>query len=177
MNNPAITAQASGNQDPSLSALLERIDLRLARLEAAAASIDAIARGAPGVVATLTDAFDAHAAHLAQGGADVDERVRAMVQLAVRLTAPATVAAMEMVLDSGLLEPRALDSLGRVAQALASTGQTAPAPVGAWGALRALGDPDIQRALGLVLAIAKQLGRSLASPSVAPQLPPPAQGD
>jgi hypothetical protein len=244
MNAPSAATQSNGSHEAPLLALLQRMDRRLERVEEALSRLDGLTRGAPAVVATVTDSLDAFAGRLAEkgidvdqrarvvvevaekltspsvvralamltdradaierivrvveqapalmatvvdvvdsvtarldtAGIDVDERVRVMLRLLERLTAPQTWAALEKVLDSGLLDAGALDSLGRVAEALASTGAMSPPPVGAWGAFRALGDPDIQRAVGLLLAIAKQLGRSLATPRTRTQLPPAAEG-
>ena len=241
MNDASITAHPHGASDKSLLTLLERIDRRLARLEDAVTRLDGLTRGAPAVVATVADVVDGMAARLAERGVDVDERVRevtrltekvtspaslraiealverlgtvesalrladqvpgavatitdivdglaarlaadgvdvdARVQTAVRLlerlTAPRTSAALETLLDSGMLDERALGALARLAEALGAAGETAPPSVGAWGAFRALGDPDIQRALGFLLTIAKGLGRALAAPLSSPkQLPP-----
>ena len=239
MNDAPMTVQPNGAPDRSMHALLERIDLRLARLEDAVARIDGVTLGAPAVVATAADVVDGMAARLVDRGIDVDERVRAVtrltekvtsptslraidalverlgtvesalrladqvpgsiatitdivdglaarlaadgidvdarvqsgVRLLKRLTAPRTSAALETLLDSGMLDERALGALARLAEALGAAGETAPPSVGAWGAFRALGDPDIQRALGFLLAIAKELGRALAMPFPPKQLP------
>ena len=176
MNTQSIATQTNGTQDKSIVTLLERIDRRLARLEESVARVDSLAQGAPGAIGTLVDTLDGLAARLGADGIDVDQRARAMVRLVERLTAPQTTAALETLLDSGLFDARTLDSLGRVTDALAVTGQSAPpAPVGAWGAFRALGDPDVQRSVGLLLAIAKELGRSLAGPPAEKQLPASSQ--
>jgi uncharacterized protein YjgD (DUF1641 family) len=234
-----MTGHTNGASDKSMQALMERLDLRLARLEDAVARLDGLARGAPALVATVADVVDGIAARLGDRGVDMDERVRAVtrltervtsaaslhaiealvdrlgtfesalrladhvpgsiatitdivdelaarladegtdvdarvqtaVRLLERLTAPRTSAALETLLDSGALDERALGALARLAEALGAAGETAAPAVGAWGAFRALGDPDIQRALGFLLAIAKELGRALAIPLSPKQLP------
>lgn len=242
MDDAPATARTNGAPDKSLTALLERIDLRLARLEDAVARIDGLTHGAPAVVATVADVVDGMVARLAERGVDVDERVRAMTRLAEkvtspaslsaletlverldslegalrlvdqapgvvaivvdtidgiaarlgddgvdvdarvctmvglleRLTAPRTSAALATLLDSKLLDPRAVGLLVQLGDSLTAASELAPPSVGAWGAFRALSDPDIQRAVGLLIAVGKQLGRALtASASPAPkQLPP-----
>ena len=236
MNDAPMTSQTNGASDRSMQALLERIDLRLARLEDAVARLDGVARGAPaliatvvdgmaarlgdrgvdvdervravtrltervtsqaslraiealvdrlgtfesalrladhvpGSIATITDIVDGLAARLSEEGIDVDARVQTGLRLLQRLTAPRTSAALEALLDSAMLDERALGALARLAEALGAAGETAAPSVGAWGAFRALGDPDIQRAVGFLLTIAKELGRALAMPLPTQQLP------
>src|SRR5690606_38418697 len=65
------------------------------------------------------------------------------------------------LMSSGMLDPRALESLGTVAKTLIAANETEPPRVGMLGAMRALGDPDTQRAVGLLLRIASGFGRTL----------------
>lgn len=118
---------------------------------------------APATIATLLDAADGLASRLAQEGIDVDARMRFVLRLVERLTGPRTSASLESLLDSSLLDARSVATLDRVAHALATAGERPVPPVGAWGALRALGDPDIQHALGFLLTIAKELGHAITS--------------
>ncbi|MEZ4235259.1 MAG: DUF1641 domain-containing protein [Myxococcota bacterium] len=45
---------------------------------------------------------------------------------------------------------------------------SAPAPVGAFGLLRALGEPDVQRAVGFALAVARRVGVRLRDTTTLP---------
>jgi hypothetical protein len=79
-------------------------------------------------------------------------------------TAPRAVAALASLVESRLLEPSALAVVSQLAAALADPGPARP--VGMWGALKALRDPDVQRALGFLLAVARQFGKNLAAGEV-----------
>jgi uncharacterized protein YjgD (DUF1641 family) len=90
--------------------VLERIERRLARLESVVERVDSLARGAPALIATVTDTFDG----VAQRAAEAVDLLRT------------------------------------------------PQPVGLWGAYRALKEPDVQRALGFLLGVARRFGASLS---------------
>lgn len=175
--------QSSGRDalnSPDLGRILASIDARLARLEAASHKVDEVVAQAPNFVAALADTFDSHVARLAADGIDVDRRGREVLRLLERLTAPETMRALESLLpyteavaqlaSAGLLEPAARSVLEQASSSFANSAATRHEKVGAFGALRSLGDPDVQRALGFALDVARGLGRGLSAP---PALPGP----
>lgn len=119
------------------------------RLERLVTTLD----GLPGMVAALADTADGALARIAAAGIDVEERAAVMGRLLDRVSDP------EASLDA-LLDRRTLLALGRVAAAASRAEETTPASVGPWGALRALGDADVQRSLGFLLELARQLGKT-----------------
>lgn len=121
----------------------------------------ALLQQAPALLATAADAADGLAARLGEQGVSVDERGRALLSLLERVSRAEAVASVHGLLDSGLLAPGAISVLSNLAQALPSDASHAPQPVGAWGAYRALREPEVQRALGFLLGIARRLGASL----------------
>nr|MBP9206386.1 DUF1641 domain-containing protein [Kofleriaceae bacterium] len=152
--------------DPVLAAL-ERIEQRLAAVEAVTSTLlplTGLTSTLPGAVAMATDTFDAIAARLGDAGVDLDERMRMVLRAVEVATAPRAVHGLASLVESRLLEPSALAVVSQLATALADPGEAKP--VGAWGALRALRDPDVQRALGFVLAIARTFGQQLGSGGV-----------
>jgi hypothetical protein len=159
--------------------LLERIDARLARLEAQVARVEGAAGELPHVVATLADTFDSTVARLGERGIDVDARLHDALGLLERLTAPETMHAAQALLAhlqaiadlaaSGVLDREPLHVISEAGRALAQASRHEPPRVGAFGALRALGDPDVQRALGFLLEVARGVGKSMAT-APAPQL-------
>jgi uncharacterized protein YjgD (DUF1641 family) len=171
---PGLSPTAAKNVAPdrSVAATLERIEARLDRLEELATKIDRVGEELPKAVATLTDTADELIGRIQASGVDLDERARILLRVAERLTAPEALEAIEAllsqlgsvraVLESGVLAPQAVDVVARAAGAL-SQASDAP-PVGAWGAMRALGDPEVQRALGFLLGVAKGFGAQLAEP-------------
>jgi uncharacterized protein YjgD (DUF1641 family) len=92
-------------RDPLLSAL-ERIEGRLARLEATIQHLDRAASQAPGTLAALTDSLDEVARRLQDRGVDVDARGRALLVLAERLTEPGTLARLEQAVGLLVQVPR-----------------------------------------------------------------------
>ncbi|MEZ4361294.1 MAG: DUF1641 domain-containing protein [Kofleriaceae bacterium] len=159
--SPPSSEPTSAQLEPVLAAL-ERIEQRLAAVERVAQSIAPTAQlteTVPGAVAMIVDTFDGVAAQLGERGVNLDERMRSVVRALEVATAPRSVDGLATLVASRLLDPAALAVLDQLAAALADA---APAPpVGAWGALRALRDPDVQRALGFMLGVARTLGQHL----------------
>lgn len=143
---------------PEVVRTLELLLTRLAAIEAATAAM----AQAPAMVGALVDTIDHTVGRLAEQGIDVDARLRALVRAAERLTREDTLTAVGALLDSGLLGPEAVAVLGKVGAAVAVAGAAPPDRVGAFGLMRALRDPDVQRAAGFLIQIARQLGRQLA---------------
>lgn len=162
----AAAPRAASPPDPVLAAL-ERIEQRLAAVEqvaAAMAPLAAMAATMPGAVAVAADTFDGLAARLGAAGVDLDDRMRSVIRAIEVSTAPRAVNGLASLVESHLLEPSALAVVSQLAAALAAPGDHAP--VGAWGALKALRDPDVQRALGFFLAIGRRFGQQLAAGGV-----------
>lgn len=152
--------------DPVLAAL-ERIERRLVAVEQVAraiAPLAGVAETLPGAVAVAADTFDGLAARLGGAGIDLDARMMAVLRAVEVATAPRAVNGLASLVESRLLEPSALAVVSQLAVALAST--TDAKPVGTWGMLKALRDPDVQRALGFALAIARSFGQQLAAGGV-----------
>ncbi|MBK7071917.1 MAG: DUF1641 domain-containing protein [Myxococcales bacterium] len=152
--------------DPVLAAL-ERIERRLAAVEQVAraiAPLAGVAETLPGAVAVAADTLDGLAARLGAAGIDLDARMMAVLRAVEVATAPRAVNGLASLVESHLLEPSALAVVSQLAVALATPGEATP--VGPWGALKALRDPDVQRALGFALAIARTFGQQLAAGGV-----------
>ena len=109
----------------------------------------------------LTDTFDTLAARLGEHGVDLDARLHSVVRAVEVSTTPRAVNGLAALVESKLLEPSALAVVSRLAAAFAEPGETRP--VGMWGLMRALRDPDLQRALGFLLAVGREFGRHLGT--------------
>lgn len=108
-------------------------------------TLSALVQQAPGVVATLVDTGDDLVMRLREAGVDIEHLGRRGLKAAKAL------------IDSNVLEDSAVAVISNAAQSLADSACTVR-PVSAFGLLRALGDPDVQRALGFFLAFAKSFG-------------------
>jgi hypothetical protein len=155
---------------------LQSIDRRLSRIEAGrpadgverVEALLALADQVPALIGTMTDTFDSVVGRLRDAGIDVDDRARRLLLVADRLTRPETLTAVEAMLDSGLFDPGTVAVVGHLGNALAQTGAEAPERVGVFGALRALRDPDVQRAVGFLVAIARRVGSALPAQAALP---------
>lgn len=158
--------------DPAVTGLVERV---LAELRQNTAAVEAAlegVKGLPGLVATAGDVVDQKLGALAAAGVDLDQRGADLLRLAERATRPEILRAVTVLVEkvntletlatSAVLEGQSVDMVGLAGRALVRTRDAHPEPAGAWQALRAVSDPDIQRALGFALHFGKLFGQALA---------------
>lgn len=136
---------------------------------------------APGGAAMLMDVVDGAVARMQAAGIDVDQRARSMLHAAERLTSPSTVAlleatvdraeALETLLQSSVLHPEAVRVVSAAGRAMAEAASEVGPPIGLFGAMRALGDADVQTAAGFLVRFARRLGGALSPDPRAPVLP------
>lgn len=168
---PTKSAANGGGTERSVLAVLERLDRRLAHLEAAVERIEAHERTLPNALATATDTFDGMVERLRDRGIDVDQRLFVLLDVAERLTSPEALEAVNKVLDKIQLVKHLLDSdivaettvdvVGKAGYALAAARSEPAREVGLWGAARAMSDEDVKRAVGFLVRVAQLFGRSL----------------
>ena len=65
----------------------------------------------------------------------------------------------------GAIDDRTLDALSSVARSMKEAGDGEPRSVGLFGALGAMRDPDVRRALGYALTVAEGFGRGIGEGS------------
>ncbi|MFO0759329.1 MAG: DUF1641 domain-containing protein [Byssovorax sp.] len=154
-----------------------RVERSLARLIDAAPLLERMmemAEQAPGMLAALVDTADGLQDRMRDAGVDLDARGRTVIRVLERLTAPEAlravetllgrVDAIEAVLGSGVLDPRALAAVATAGDALAKAANAPPSRVGLWGAMRAAKDPEIQTALAFMVRFAHAFGADLHEP-------------
>lgn len=157
----------------AIVALTERLT-QPSVLEALERAAD-LAAQAPGMVAATADTVDSLIARMNDRGIDVDARMKTTLAIAERLTSPMALEAVSEVLDhledlryllhSGVLDKHAVRLVGELGKALAATSAEQAPQVGAFGAFRALSDPNVQRAVGFTLQLAARFGASLETTS------------
>ena len=155
------------SREDRLLATLERLERRIEHMEGALGRLEGATGQVPAVVATLTDVLDGLVERLAARGIDVDDRMRALLRAADHLTSPRALDALASVLSSEILAHQTTEVVGRMGRAIVTAEHEAQ-PLGMWGLLRALRDPEVQRAAGFLVAMARRFGAELES---VPQLP------
>lgn len=81
---------------------------------------------------------------------------------------PALVTAGQTLVKSGMLEPKAVEALGKIGRSVADSYDEARAikretrPLGVFGLLKAIRDPDVNRALDFALHVSKAYGQNLS---------------
>ena len=130
----------------------------------------ALAQQAPAVVAVLMDSFDDLMRTADNKGIDVERGVLNGAEAALRFGATMDaekVRDLDALLKSGVLAPGTLRIMGELGRALTETAAAPAATSGLLGLLKALGQPDVQRALGFLVTFAERFGRRLReSPAV-----------
>jgi len=145
----------------SMSELLER----LTRPEALAplmAFVEMTEHAKP-ALATFTDIVDETMARAAADGMEIERLVESTKNAVLRLAQLATAREVQALLDSGMLDPATLSTLGLAARAVADASEQPAKRVGMMGALRAARQPSVQRALGFLITVAENLGENLGS--------------
>lgn len=158
-----------GDLDERLRTLSELLE-RVTRPEALAPLMLMVelSEQAKPTIATVTDIVDEAMARAAAEGMEVERLVESSKNAVLKLAQLATAREVQALLDSGMLDPAALSTLGMTARAVADASDE-PAPrVGLFGAFRAVQQPSVQRALGFLIRVAEKLGDNLGT--TAPKL-------
>mgnify|MGYP001825390074 CR=1 FL=1 len=157
-------ANQHGDLDTRLRTLSELLE-RMTRPEALAPLMMMVelSEQAKPAVATFTDVLDETMARAASEGMEIEWLVESSKNAILKLAQLATSREVQALLDSGMLDPAALSTLGMTARAVADA-SAEPAPrVGMLGALRASRQPSVQRALGFLIRRAEIVGENLAN--------------
>ncbi len=169
--------------EPRVAEALARMLDRIESLERAVNGLTDAFEQIPGLVGTITDSADAAYRQATESGIDLEAQAHAGLVLAARLTEPDTAARLTQLIallddgpglaamagdafDEGCrhalasgIDPARLGSAARrTARALCHCEQDAPPPLGVMGLLGATRDPDVQRGLGYLVSLARQLG-------------------
>jgi hypothetical protein len=125
----------------------------------------ALADQAPALAAMLGDTMDDVVRAAMNNGIDVERGLVNGVGAALRFGAAmdaGKVRELESLLQSGVLDPAAVTVVGEIGQALTDAAARPSSEIGVVGLLKAMRDPDVRRALGLLVTFAKLLGARLA---------------
>jgi uncharacterized protein YjgD (DUF1641 family) len=145
----------------------------------------------PALAAVAVDSFDQAAGRLRADGVDLDRRLANLARALERASSDPVLALLEATLqrsdrlkrivESGLLDPSAVSIIAHAGRALALAAAEPRQRVGLFGLLRALGEPQVSSAFGLLVSFARHFGGNLRAEEVTPRLtapkPQPAIGD
>lgn len=144
------------------------------RLTAHAGALGTIAElldGLPNGLAMGVDIFDDLARAAAARGADFETILRVTTDALQRLSTFITSPAFQSLLDSGVLDTEAIALVGEVGR-VAAEARTAPSEsVGVFALLRAMKEPEVQRAISFGLRIARGFGHALEQGQQPARLP------
>jgi len=147
--------------EPETAAALGAVIDRAEHLE----RLSALAEEAPDAIATVVDILDAEYAKAAARGYDPENILRQAFSSLSRLGELFQSDEFEALLDSGVLDPEALQAVGSLGSALVESqkeAQEGEIPKrGLFGLFGALRDPDVQHAVGFITTFAKKFGRNL----------------
>jgi uncharacterized protein YjgD (DUF1641 family) len=147
--------------EPETAAALGAVIDRAEHLE----RLSALAEEAPDAIATVVDILDAEYAKAAARGYDPEQILRQAFSSLSRLGELFQSDEFEALLDSGVLDPEALQAVGSLGSALVESqkeAQKGEIPKrGLFGLFGALRDPDVQHAVGFITTFAKKFGRNL----------------
>lgn len=160
---PASTSTADLAPTVTLQAIEERTRA-IAEVAEGLRPLLALARQAPALVAIAMDSFDEAVRTAHDNGIDVERGVLNGAEAALRFGATMDaekVRELDALLNSGVLAPGTLRIIGELGRALTDTAAAPARTAGIVGLLKALGQPDVQRALGFFVTFAERFGRRL----------------
>jgi hypothetical protein len=161
---PAPTAAADLAPAAATLQVIEERTRLIADVAEALRPLIPLAQQAPGLVAIAMDSFDEAVRTAHDKGIDVERGVLNGAEAALRFGAAmdaGKVRELDALLNSGVLAPGTLRIIGELGGALTDTAAARPAPTGVLGLVKALGQPDVQRALGFLVTFAERFGRRL----------------
>lgn len=129
---------------------------------------------APGLAAMAMDMLDDWVRGAIAKGINPETLLHNSLTAVSRLGALLDSEEFACLMNSGMLDPQALVVIGQAAQALSRSQITQPVtakPIGLFGLLKTLKDPEIQKALHFTLGFARQFGAQVGQPL--PQLEGP----
>ncbi len=143
---------------PRTAEVLSQLMARMDDLE----HLLALSEQAPGFMAMLVDMFDDVYRQTEEAGYDLHKVIHEGPEAFIRINEFAASESFKKLLDSGVLDPEAIDIVGKVGDALVDCSCQDDMPeVGLFGLLRAIRDPDTRRALGFLTEFGRRFGQEL----------------
>lgn len=155
-HGPALTAKLTSPATlQALDGLLGRIDT----LEESVSMLTMAMEGAPALITSLVDEADRRAAEM-----DMEGMVQEASDAFKQFHAWYKVGGLDKLRESGVFDPKTVEVIGSLSGSMLTSLEMAEREqkrVGAVGLMRALGDEDVQRAMGFLITFARQFGQTL----------------
>lgn len=138
---------------------LETIEMMLEKAPQLAQAVEQL-EALPQIVSVATDSFDELFRYAQKNGLNIAEFGNNFSAFAVKLLTLFEEGNLNKLLDSGILDGQAIDTVGAMGKSLStSTGEVKK--VGALGMLTAIFNSDVQRAAGFLIGFAQTFGKNL----------------
>ena len=137
----------------TLSLLLSKID----NLKSLLQDLESL----PNMVAIIVDSFDEMYKNSAQKGIDIESLVRQASDTVLSLNDLLKSDELKALMNSGVLNPKTVSMVGQAGCALADCKDDQPKRLGIMGLLKAIGNHDLQRAVGFLVRFGKRFGQLL----------------
>ncbi|MEZ4513400.1 MAG: DUF1641 domain-containing protein [Chloroflexota bacterium] len=121
----------------------------------------ALADQAPGMMAMMGDIVDESYRRASEAGINIEAMVRQGARAGAKFSALMESEEFDALMESGILDPQAVASVGTVGRALIASQQHPPQSVGLFGLLSAMRDPNMQRALGFLATFGAEFGKQI----------------
>lgn len=121
----------------------------------------AMADQAPGMIAMMGDIVDESIRRAGESGINIEAMVRQGARAGAKFSALMESEEFDALMESGILDPEAVASVGKVGRALIASQQQPLEPVGLFGLLSAMRDPNMQRALGFLATFGAEFGKQI----------------
>ncbi len=115
-------------------------------------------------MAFAVDSFDEAYFGLLNAGIDVERLIAQSLTVAGKVTAIIDSEEFDALMESGALDPQAVQVIGMAGNALVES-RAEVKPLGFFGMLAAMRDRDTQRAMGFLMSFAKNFGRIIGQQS------------
>lgn len=114
----------------------------------------------PQVMSIFADSFDEFFRYAKDNGLDVTSFSENFSKFSVKMLTLFESESFNKLLDSGIVDPKAVVTVGAMGESLAHTTKDVR-PIGPIGVLAAMFDPEVQKATGFLVDFAKHFGNSL----------------
>lgn len=120
-----------------------------------------LAEQGPGMIAMAVDMVDEAYGQANAAGFNLEQFIKQGAGVTTKMAILLDSEEFKALMESGVLDPKAVQVIGNAGQAMVASQEKPIEKIGLFGLMRALGDPDLQQALGFLTAFGKEFGRTM----------------